>query len=196
MNWGILGKLGAAAAAPFTGGLSLSAIPAIDAIGAGAGAAAQGMAANRGAKTSLEMDKVAAGQQGQRDMLSALMQRDQAQQSAQPGALRQMMALNYLGDPSRQVQSPGLSTYSKPLAGTPDATRDLAHDPALLSALRERMTFQHDPLGGFMPSMPNFSGADKAAKTGILEKILGIGGAAASAYGAAKAPKPPIMSAK
>lgn len=51
MNWGLLGKIGAIAAAPFTGGATLSALPMIDAIGNVAGDAAKGSAGQRVAET-------------------------------------------------------------------------------------------------------------------------------------------------
>lgn len=184
MGWlKMLAKGAAVAGAPFTGGATLAAIPAIDAIGAGMSAAADGMAKNRGAKTQLEMDKIGATQTGQRDMVSALLARDQAQQGAVGDSMRRLSSLSYLGDPAHQIQTPGLSTYSKALPGVPQGMSELAQNPTMLKSLMERATSQHDPLGGFMPTMPDFSGADKASKAGLLEKILGIGGAVAGAYG-------------
>jgi hypothetical protein len=47
MDWGLLGKIGAVAAAPFTGGASLAAVPAIGAVGSVLGGAAQGSANQR-----------------------------------------------------------------------------------------------------------------------------------------------------
>jgi hypothetical protein len=48
-----IGKIGAVAASPFTAGASLAAIPAIDAIGAGLGAASEAQASNRSEQIGL-----------------------------------------------------------------------------------------------------------------------------------------------
>lgn len=65
MNWSLLGKIGAIGAAPFTGGASLSLLPAIDAIGGIASGAAKGSADQRVAEAPSQIGAYNANLQGQ-----------------------------------------------------------------------------------------------------------------------------------
>lgn len=79
--WSSIGKIGALVAAPFTGGASLAAMPAIDALGKATGAAA----ANRGAADTeqLRRDQLALeGRQQLENMLASRSQRDLAERNA------------------------------------------------------------------------------------------------------------------
>lgn len=76
MGWGLLGKIGAIAAAPFTGGASLGALPLIDGISQVAGGAAKGSADSRNAQNqqmlSQDRNKLDAYQAQQQAILQAL----------------------------------------------------------------------------------------------------------------------------
>lgn len=124
MGWGWLkpvAKIASVAAAPFTGGASLSALPAIDAlgsIGAATGAASQAQASNRGTQFG-----------GQLDLMKLLMDRDQQYQDMQIArekegragsgdAFRQLMAAQRVLSPR---QGPSISGYTR--AQPTDAAR-------------------------------------------------------------------------
>ena len=164
----ILGKLGAGVAAPFTGGASLSAIPLIDALGKGASSAAQSMAGNRGTAAELTLD---ANQQFEQQLLA----RELEKRTARNDALRQSVFGSLLAGyqaPTRPNGMPRAAFGNLGAVGT-DAAQFAAQDA--LNRLRA---------GDMMPALqrPDLS---KNTKSSIWEKLLGIGGAAASAYGAA-----------
>jgi hypothetical protein len=164
----VLGKIGAGIAAPFTGGASLAAIPMIDAIGGGASSAAQSMANNRGSAAELTLD---ANDQFERQLLA----RELEKRNARNDALRQSIFSSLLAQyqaPQRPAGMPA-SPFANLGAVGLDATQFAAQDA--LNRLRA---------GDTLPALqrPDIS---KFTKSSIWEKLLGIGGAAASAYGAA-----------
>lgn len=181
--WSTLGKLGAIGAAPFTGGASLSALPAIDAIGAGLGAASQGMASNRGAQF-----------QGQMELDRLLMDRDQQLfgnqlAAAQEGRTSASDALAKLFATGR-VLNPGARPQLSPYSVAPRMASDAERQGA--SALQAEVLARLQ--GGNPISAPEqrpLNVDPKLLKSGLLERIFGIAGAGATVYGAASRPRIP-----
>lgn len=184
MGWGWLksiGKIGAGIAAPFTGGASLAAIPAIDAIGAGAGAASQASASNRGTKAELLLDQ-------NRDLEQQLLAREADKRAAQ----RQAYAAAMMGE-----RGQSWSPLSRP-AGVPgsyngltDASRGVSSE--LFNQAMARMKAPDMQAQSGVPAYRNLAQDPEFLKTmkpGFWEKFGGILGAGASAYGAAS--RPPI----
>lgn len=172
----LLGKIGAVGAAPFTGGASLAALPAIDAISAGLGGAAQGMASNRGAKF-----------QGQLDLERLLMDRDQQafnnsiarEQEGRAGssdAFRKLMASGRVLNPAAR---PNVSPYAAPPRMASDAERSGAS--ALQAEVLARLQ-GGNPIGAFQQRPVNID--PKLLNPGILERIFGIASPVLSGYSA------------
>jgi hypothetical protein len=169
----ILGKLGAVAGAPFTGGASLAALPMIDALGKGASSAAQSMAGNRGTNAELTLD---ANDQFERELLA----RELEKRASRNDALRQSIFGSMLAQYHAPQRPAGIS--GSPFASL-GATGMQAADFGAADALRRLQA------GDTLPALerPDLS---KFMKSSIWEKLLGIGGAAASAYGAAGTMQP------
>lgn len=174
--WGTLGKIGAGIAAPFTGGASLAAIPAIDAIGAGLGAFSQGQAQNRGAKFQGQMDLeqllMARDQQGFNNAIA----REQEGRAGSSDALRKLFATGHLLNPGARPQ---LSPYSVAPRQASDAERTGAS--ALQAEVLARLQggnpiaqFQQRPL----------SVDPKLLNAGVLERIFGAAAPVLTALGA------------
>lgn len=180
----VLGKIGTGIGDLFTGGLASKAInPIIDAAGGGASAASQSMTNDRSNKANVEVEKIGLQQGQDRNFFNAMLDRDSAQRANAGDAWKRMLQASYVGGGG--MQSPGLAgAYSRPAPRPNAAMMSAANDPALRQALLSRLNFQHDPYGGEMPTRGlDFAALDKTAKSGFWEKLLGIGGAAASAYG-------------
>jgi hypothetical protein len=163
-----LGKIGSVVAAPFTGGASLAAIPMIDALGKGASSAAQSMANNRGSAAELELD---ANDQFERQLLA----RELEKRNSRNDALRQSIFGSLLAQYQAPIRPAGMP--SSPFASLGAVGTDAANLAAQDALARLRA-------GDTLPALqrPDLS---KYTKSSIWEKLLGIGGAAASAYGAA-----------
>jgi len=175
----ILGKLGAGVAAPFTGGASLGAIPLIDALGAGASNAAKSMAQNRGTSAELTLD-------ANKQFEDELMRRELEKRASRNDALKQSVFASLLGQyqPAQRPVGMPQSPYQGLGAIGGQATSFAAQDA--LNRLKA---------GDQLPALarPDLS---KFMKSSLWEKLLGIGGAAAGAYGAASQPQSPVMYGK
>ncbi len=168
----VLGKIAAIGAAPFTAGSSLAALPAIDAIGAGLSSASQSMANNRGTAAELTLD---ANDQFERQLIA----RELEKRNARNDALRQSVFGSLLSQyqaPTRPAGMPQSPFTNLGATGT-DAATFAAQDA--LARLRA---------GDTLPSLQKLD-LSKYTKSSIWEKLLGVSGAAASAYGAANRPR-------
>lgn len=166
-----LGKIGAGIAAPFTGGASLAAIPAIDAIGAGMSGAAGSMAHNRGTQAQLELDS-------QRQIEEQLLRREMEKRTARNDAMRQSVFGSMLANYQPQARP----------AGMPQSPFNLGDIGSRALQFGSQDALGRLQGGDQMPALqrPDVS---KLAKPGFLERVLGIGGAVAGAYGAASRPR-------
>lgn len=168
----VLGKIGGVVAAPFTGGASLAALPMIDALGKGASSAAQSMASNRGSAAELTLD-------ANDDFERQLLARELEKRNARNDALRQSVFASLLA---------GYRAPTRPEGMPQPVFRDLGApgSHALNVAARDAVARLHG--GDTLPALqrPDLS---KFTKSSIWEKLLGFGGAAASAYGAASREK-------
>lgn len=169
-------KIGAAAAAPFTGGASLAAMPVIDAIGGAASSGAQGMAANRGANADLEV---------QRQQTN--INNESVRNKSAGDAWQQLLRMAYIGAPaSQRVQSPGISRYSRPIAGPTAMQQTLANSQMIRKPLLDRASFNYNPV--------DWARLEKQQKQSGWEKVLGIIGAASPivSAGIGAANRPPV----
>lgn len=177
--WGWLkpiAKIGAGIAAPFTGGASLAAIPAIDALGQGAGAASQAAASNRGTKASLLMDQ-------NEDLERQLLAREADKRAAQ----RQAYAAAMMGERgqswtplARPAGVPG--SYN----GLTDASKGVSSE--LFNQAMARMRAPDMKAQSGMPAYRNLvqdKEFKKTLKPGFWEKLGGITSAAAPFVGSA-----------
>lgn len=168
--WSALGKIGAVAGAPFTGGASLSAIPVIDAIGAAAGAGSQAAASNRGTKLSALMDQDA-----------MRMRAAQEQRTSESDALRKLAQAKYISDGGAHFKSTTPYSYSF----APEAPGVKQHEAATLLE-NEMMKRLSNPM--------QLSDYGKQMNPGFWEKFGGMFGAGASAYGGAmQKQRSPVM---
>lgn len=177
MGWGFLGtlgKIGAGIAAPFTGGASLAAIPAIDALSRGTGAAAEGMAHNRGEKAGLMLDQNSALE---RELLAREQEKRTARNDAYQNAIRGSIAYNY--DPSAAyANAPSRMPHLDVTGGTMGNAQAKAAGDELLKQSMNRLT-QPDLQtngGAAMPAYRNLWNDPEFQKTlnpGFWEKFLG-----------------------
>lgn len=163
--WGALGKIGAGIAAPFTGGATLAAIPAIDAIGAAASAGSQAAAQNRGSKLQALMDQ---------DLMRQRFAQDQ--RTSETDAIKKLAQAKYLSQGGANFKS--TTPYSYSFAPTNASEAQMSAASTLEDELLRRMS---NPM--------QLSDYSKQMKPGFWEKFGGIIGASASAYGAASAPR-------
>jgi hypothetical protein len=182
--WKGLLKGAAGVAAPFTGGASLAAIPMIDAIGGGLSAASNSMTNNRSQQGNIEDEKLRLGQTQERNYFDTLLDADKARNNNAESAFKRLLNITYMGNPEAHVTSPGVAgKYSRPIAGPSQAQVDMANGP-LRDETYNRATYGTDPLQGQMPlRTQDYSALDNTGKSSIWEKLLGIAGAGASAYG-------------
>lgn len=119
MGWGWLkpvAKLGSIAAAPFTGGASLAALPAIDAVGAAMGAGSQANANNRGQQFTgqLEMARILnernrLNADADNDFFNQTVAREQENRAGRQDAWRKLLSAQRVTNPGAQ---PNLSPYA------------------------------------------------------------------------------------
>ena len=179
---GILSKLlkvGAGVAAPFTGGASLAAIPAIDAFGKAAGGGAQAMASNRGTKAELLMDSQKALEE---QLLARELEKRQAGSDAYKKSIMASLAANWQS-PSGP---PGVTPvrFGGPNGPGNDMNRMAGGEMFGQSMRRLLQPDLVNPTG--MPayqSMMDNPAFKKTMNPGILEKLLGIASVAAPVAG-------------
>lgn len=158
--WSTLGKIGAIGAAPFTGGASLSALPLIDAVGAGINGATQASASNRGTRLQAQMDQ---------DRLQ--MDANHENRTAESDIIKKLAQANYLSSGGANFQ--GTTPYSSsfaPRAASP------AQQQAARTMEAELLRRQANPM-----RLQDYS---KNMNPGLWERLGGILGPAASAFGA------------
>ena len=181
--WSTLGKIGSIGAAPFTGGASLAALPAIDAIGAGLGAAAQGMANNRGAKFQGQLDLERLLMQREQNAFNNQVTREQEGRAGQADAFRKLMAAQRVASPAAR---PNVTPYAAPRRMATDA--ELSGADALTQQVLARLQ-GGNPIT--LPAERQMQVDPKLLNAGVLERIFGIAGAGATVYGAASRPRIP-----
>jgi hypothetical protein len=177
MGWGwlgTLGKVGAGIAAPLTGGASLAAIPAIDALSKSTGAASQAQASNRGTKAGLMMDQ---NSDLERELLARQQETRSARNDAYQNAIRGSIAYSY--DPSKQFDGlPSKVPHLDVTGGTMGNPQAHAAGDELVKQSMNRLT-QPDLQtagGGSMPAYRNLWNDPEFQKTlnpSLMEKILG-----------------------
>jgi hypothetical protein len=174
--WSILGKVGAGVAAPFTGGASLAAIPAIDAIGAGLGAASQGMASNRGAQFQGQLDLERLLMQRDQNAFQNQITREQEGRAGQSDAFRKMFA-------AQRVSSPAARPNVTPYAAAPRMATgaELSGADALTQQVLARLQ-GGNPIS--MPAQRPMNVDPRLLKAGKLESIFGLLSPALGAYSA------------
>lgn len=184
--WKGLLKGAAGVAAPFTGGASLAAIPMIDAIGSGLSASSNSMTNNRSQKGNIEAEKLRLNQNQESNYFNTLLDADKQKNANADSAFKRLLNITYMGNPEAHVKTPGVAgQYSRQIAGPSEAQVNMANGP-LRDETYNRATYGTDPLAGQMMNRElDFSALDKTGKSSIFEKLLGIAGAGASAYGAA-----------
>lgn len=159
--WSALGKIGAIGAAPFTGGASLAALPLIDAVGAGINGATQAAASNRGTRLQAMMDQ---------DQLQMAANREN--RTAESDVLKKLAQTGYLARGGAQFQPSTPYSYSFAPQGASDTQKQAANtlEAELMRRLQNPMRLQD---------------YGKQMQPGFWERLGGIIGPAASAYGAA-----------
>lgn len=177
-----LGKIGAGIAAPFTGGMSLAAIPAIDAIGQVAGGAAKGSADRRMQENQMRLLQQQLAQSGARDQFDADLKSKQFDVSEQERVARnhRLAALMQgLQDVSITPGNPNIA------ARMPQITGGLRPSALLGGGRKEALIAE---LLGPGNSAPVFQPAPQAAFQGggLGENLLGgfgLGGSLLTALG-------------
>jgi hypothetical protein len=164
--WSTLGKIGGAVgagvAAPFTGGTSLSALPAI--LG-GVGAFSQGQAQNRGAEFSGQLDLEQLLMQRDDQFLDQQLAREQEGRTGASDAWRKLLAAQRVTNPGPR---PSLSPYSVAPRQATDMERQGAD--ALSAEVMARLT-GGNPIAPI--SQRPLSVDASRLKAGGLEKVLG-----------------------
>jgi hypothetical protein len=179
--WGTLGKIGGAiggiAAAPFTGGGSLAALPAIlGAGGAALGAISQGKAQNRGAEFGGQLDLERLLMERDAQFFNQNIAREQEGRAGASDAWRKLLSAQHTISPTPR---PNVSPYS---AAPRQATgAEMQGADALTQEVLARLT-GGNPIAA--PTQRPLSVDPKLLKSGWLEKLAGYGGAGLSAYGA------------
>ena len=182
MGWGsilgAIGKVGATVAAPFTGGLSTLAIPAIDAIGQVTSGAAKGSANQRLQENQGLLGQQSLALQGARDQFSGGMQGAQFQQSEQDRQRKAAMLMALLQGTKDQSITPGnplIANRMPQVSGGARPSNLTGHADMLMQLLGagpiQAPTYQ---------TPPQF----KLDKAGLGENILGGVGLGSSILGA------------
>jgi hypothetical protein len=179
--WSGLGKIGGAigsvAAIPFTGGLSAAALPGIiGAAGAGLGAISQGQAQNRGQEFEGQLDLERLLMDRDSQFFNQNMARQQEGRESGQDAWRRLLSAQRTISPGPRPQ---LSKYS--IAPRQSTGAELQGADAMTQEVMARLQ-GGNPIAA--PTQRPMSVDPKLLKSGWLEKLLGYGGAAASAYGA------------
>jgi hypothetical protein len=202
MNWGTLAKIGLIGAAPFTGGATLAAIPAVSAMGDVLGKQQEGAAKGNIAQAQLgqgqdrnAIDLYQAQQGAQKDAAALDIQRKQyadttRRTSAKDALLASLLGGDYKGT---EVNVPGIQN-AKVSGGLLES---LKNSPGSLAAMRN-LAQQSDVAqmtpptftGGQMLAAPTMTALPQQG-TGskvmdAIARIAQIGGAVGSAYGASK----------
>lgn len=175
----MLGKVGAGIAAPFTGGLSLAAIPAIDALGAVTSGAAKGSADQRSGENrdALGYGQLANNQaqaQFSADLAGANYQRE-----GQDRARRMALLSALLGGAQDSHITPGNPAIAAKMGASTGGLR-----PSALAGNQEALLAL---LGGQQdPAAPTYTPAalPQLQKAGGFEKVLGGIGLGGSILGA------------
>lgn len=200
--FGKLGAIGLGAAAPFTGGASLAGLPAIlGAGGAALGAFSGGQAQNRDAQYSGQMDLAQLLNQremqrqqleanSQNDAFSQNLQRSQEGRASGQDAWRKLLSAQHTMTPGAQPQLAGKYNVAPRQATgaetqgadamTQEVMARLQGGNPIAPVTQRPVNLQYDPMSTVDP---------KLMKSGLLEKIIGIGGAGLSAYGALTRPQ-------
>lgn len=165
--WSALGKIGAGIAAPFTGGASLAAIPAIDAIGKAAGGAAGAMANNRGAAGAMKLDEQAQFEQ-------QLLAREEEKRRARNDAMKQSVYASLLGQFHPGARPAGIS--ASPFASLGAGGTMAANEVGSQSM---RRLLQPDLVNPSAPPALTRLDLSKELKPSLWEKLLGAGSVAA-----------------
>jgi hypothetical protein len=176
MGWSWLGKVGkiaAGVAAPFTGGASLSAIPAIDGISKGLASGSQAAASNRGTKAEIMMDQNAQLEQ-------QLLAREQEKRQAQAQAYRAAMMGNYAQNYKPLSRPSGVPGTYEATAGTGELGKILQKQ-----AMTRLGASDLNNMTGMQPyrNLANYEQFKKTLDPGFWEKLSGIGSVAAPILG-------------
>lgn len=185
--WSTIGKIGAIGAAPFTGGASLAALPAIGAAGEMLGGFAQGQASNRGNEYSgqldlarLIMERERMRGEAENDYFNQSLSRAQDNRAGRSSAFRSLLAAARLKSPGPRPQ---LSPYSiAPRTPTGD---EVAGADALSAEVLARLQN-----GSPLPEVTRREIADPLEgvdagllRPGRMERILGVASPVLTAIG-------------
>ena len=160
--WSGLAKIGAVAGAPFTGGASLSALPLIDVVGAGAGAASQASASNRGTQAQLLMDQ---------DLMRLRAREDQ--RTGEGDALKKLAQTGYLQRGGANFKPSTPYSYSFAPQGATDAQKQGA------------ATLEQELLRRLQGGQMQLADYSKQAKPSFWERLGGVVSAVAPAVSGA-----------
>jgi hypothetical protein len=184
---GTLGKIAGIAApliaAPFTGGGSLAALgkfaPVLAAAGAGAGAASNAMAGNRGAQIEAQLAQEDMRLRQSRDFYDQMLAREDEGRRSGADAWKRLMQVEYMSGAKGYEPPAGLKSFGfGPKAPT---ETELAGAHQVRDEVQKRL-YGGNPVPA--PTKPTpFTIDPKLLKSGIWEKILGIAGPAAQALG-------------
>jgi hypothetical protein len=198
--WSTILKIAPYAAAPFTGGASLAAVPFTSAIGSTASGAAKGMASNRGTQIDVGLAEQKVRQDQQDAYQRAQLAKSQEDRTSLTDAMKKLAVSEYRAN--AQPYTPPV--FHSNVAGVRDFT---PATPANLGIPGPMSDFERAGPAGMqqeimkrlagqstMPVMPpnpyeagnQYTVDPKLRKGGIWEKIFNILGPAASIYGAAR----------
>lgn len=188
----ILGKVGAGIAAPFTGGASLAAIPAIDAIGSALGAGSKASASNRGTALDAAMEQEKLRQQQMRDYFTASrdafdtnMSRSQEVRAGEGDAWRKLQQAAYVGNAPGEMSLNLAGPYSRSVAGPTSMERSAANTLSSEMANRMKMLGREYTLPNAIgaPAKPNpYTNDPSLTKPGLWETLSGYAGAGLKGY--------------
>jgi hypothetical protein len=172
-----LGAIGGIAAAPFTGGASLAALPAIlGAGGAALGAISQGQASNRGQEFGGQLDLERLLMDRDAQFQNQQIAREQEGRTSGKDAWRRLLSAQHTISPGAR---PSLSPYS--VAPRQATGAELQGADAMTQEVLARL-MGGNPIAE--PTQRPLAVDPKLLKSGWLEKLAGYGGAGLSAYGA------------
>jgi hypothetical protein len=183
VGWGFLGDI-AKAAVKFIPGVGPVADTIMDVAGGALSAGSKSMTEGRSNQANTELEKMKLQQLQDKSYFGTMLEKDAAQRTNAGDAWKRLMQTSYVANGG--MKSPGLAgQYSRPAPTISPEMRQAAANPELFQALLSRANYTHDPLGGEAPSrMLDTAALDKTAKSGFLEKMLGIGGTVLGGLGA------------
>ena len=175
--WGSLLKIGGAVAAPFTGGASL----ALTGLGAGLGAASQGMANNRGEKFAGQMDLERLMLEREQQLQNQQIDREQEGRAGASDAWRKLLS-------TQHTLAPGARPQLSPYSIAPRQPNEAEQVGANYLGGQSLARLQN---GNPIPQVTQhpLQVDPKLLNAGWLERLLGIGGAGLGVYGALAARK-------